>query len=35
MQAIPWLIVQDTHPGWASHVREALADLERRLGRGV
>ncbi len=31
----PWLEAQDAHPGWPDHVRSTLADLERKLGRGL
>ncbi|HWZ44088.1 MAG TPA: DUF6036 family nucleotidyltransferase [Candidatus Saccharimonadales bacterium] len=32
---LPWLEVQDAHPGWPAHVRATLADIGRRLGHGV
>lgn len=32
---LPWLCEQDGHPQWPEHSRRVLADLGRRLGRGV
>jgi hypothetical protein len=34
-EALPWLEVQDLHPGWPKHVRATLDDLYGRLGHGV
>ncbi len=31
----PWLERQDINPEWPAHVRAVLADLGRRVGRGV
>jgi hypothetical protein len=33
--ALPWLSVQDTNPGWPAHVAATLDDLQRRLGHAV
>lgn len=32
---IPWLVAQDGNPDWPDHVRATIADVARRLGRGV
>jgi hypothetical protein len=32
---LPWLELQDGHPGWPAHARATLADLGWRLGHGV
>ena len=34
-EAVPWLAEQDANPGWPTHVRATIADLSRRLDRGL
>jgi hypothetical protein len=32
---LPWLELQDAHPGWPGHVRATFEDFARTLGHGV
>lgn len=34
-EILPWLVQQDANHDWPAHVHATMADLERRLGRGV
>lgn len=30
--SLPWIVKQDAHPDWPSHVEESIRELARRLG---
>ena len=34
-EVLPWLEQRDANADWPAHVRDVLADMERRLGHGL